>query len=368
MPVVHFGFWTEVLDKWFDEGHLSKDELAQAKQGDGTPGEDLLARKLGFDCNYHSALYPNTGLMPPFDEKVIDVMPDGTRMVMNSMGVTYLQKDGAGSIPAEVDHALKGRREWDELFLPRLQFSPDRVDNALVKCGNEMTSFDAGGLEHLKSNESGDHMILHCGSLYGKLRDYLGMENLCYLAVDDEDLLIEMIDVIADLCYNSVKYVLESGAKIEIAHFWEDICFKNGPLVNPGFFAEKVGPHYRRITDLLRTYDINLVSLDCDGLIDKLIPVWIENGVNVMFPIEVGTWGASIKPWREMYGKSVRGVGGVMKHIFSEDYSSIDAEIERLKPLVGLGGYIPCPDHRIPSDAKWENVQYYCEQMREALS
>ena len=27
-------------------------------------------------------------------------------------------------------------------------------------------------------------------------------------------------------------------------------------------------------------------------------------------------------------------------------------------------GFIPCPDHRIAPDAKWENVQYYCEQMK----
>ena len=41
----------------------------------------------------------------------------------------------------------------------------------------------------------------------------------------------------------------------------------------------------------------------------------------------------------------------------------VDAEIERLRPLIELGGYIPCPDHRIAPDAKFENVQYYCEKM-----
>ena len=31
---------------------------------------------------------------------------------------------------------------------------------------------------------------------------------------------------------------------------------------------------------------------------------------------------------------------------------------------MALGGYIPCPDHRIPPDAKFENVQYYCDKMQ----
>lgn len=82
-----------------------------------------------------------------------------------------------------------------------------------------------------------------------------------------------------------------------------------------------------------------------------------------MFPIEVGTWDASIAPWREKYGKELRGVGGMNKNVFSHDFAAVDAEIERLKSLIALGGYIPCPDHRIAPDAKWENVRHYCEKM-----
>lgn len=55
-------------------------------------------------------------------------------------------------------------------------------------------------------------------------------------------------------------------------------------------------------------------SVDCDGLIDTLIPTWLNNGVNTMFPIEVGTWDANIKPWREKYSQQLRGVGGMSKY------------------------------------------------------
>jgi uroporphyrinogen decarboxylase len=132
-------------------------------------------------------------------------------------------------------------------------------------------------------------------------------------------------------------------------------------------FARKIGPHYKRITDLLHAHGVQLVSLDCDGKIDALVPIWLENGVNVMFPIEVGTWNANLRPWREKYGRELRGVGGMDKKVFAQDHAAIDVEVERLRPLVELGGYIPCPDHRIPLDAKWENVQYYCERMRQVF-
>ena len=86
-----------------------------------------------------------------------------------------------------------------------------------------------------------------------------------------------------------------------------------------------------------------------------------------MFPIEVGTWDANIAPWRKKYGRELRGVGGMNKTVFARDKAAVDAEIERLKPLIDLGGYIPCPDHRIAPDAKYELVAYYCEQFRKTF-
>ena len=71
------------------------------------------------------------------------------------------------------------------------------------------------------------------GSLLGRIRDWLGVVGLSYILVDDEKLLDEMIQTVADLCYKQAEYILSKGAKFDFAHFWEDICFKNGPLVNP---------------------------------------------------------------------------------------------------------------------------------------
>ena len=44
--------------------------------------------------------------------------------------------------------------------------------------------------------------------------------------------------------------------------------------------------------------------------------------------------------------------------------SSEAAELAKHCMDIDLGGFIPCPDHRIAPDAKFELVQYYCELMR----
>ncbi len=351
IPIVSFGYWNETLDKWAIEGHITKEEAdGYAKQGDNSPADKSIMKKLGFDFNWACSYGAAYDLFPYFEQQLIEQREDGHQIIRDGSGLIVLVKPGIISIPSEIGTSLTDRKAWEEMYLPRLQFSKDRIN------------FET--LESFTDNKNRDLPAgLYLGSLMGRIRDLLGVEHLSYLYADDEDLYKEIIDTFGNLSYEIIKTVLETGAKFDYAHYWEDICFKNGPLVAPSVFDELVGPHYKRNNELLNKHGIDIISVDCDGLIDSLIPTWLENGVNTMFPIEVGTWNASLTPWREKYGKELRGVGGMNKTVFAIDYKAVDEEIERLKPIIELGGYIPCPDHRIAPDAIFENVQYYCEQL-----
>jgi len=351
-PVVSFGYWNETVQKWAMEGHITQDEAeGYCRFGDNSDADNSIMRRQGFDFNWNSCHGGNSGLKPAFEVQILEEKPDKSLIIRNEDGLITQVKPGIVSIPAEIGTTLMDRQAWEEFYLPKLQWDPARVNAEYFKT--------------FASTENRQIPIgIHCGSLIGSIRNLLGVEQLSYLYVDDEDLYVEIIDTMANLAYKCVEEILKTGAKFDYGHFWEDICFKNGPLVTPYSFEEYVAPHYKKITSLLKQYVIDIVSVDCDGCIDKLVPIWLENGVNTMFPIEVGTWKASIAPWREQYGKELRGVGGMDKTVFARDYKAIDDEIERLKRLVDLGGFIPCPDHRIAPDAKWENVQYYCEKMQ----
>lgn len=352
MPIVSFGYWGETVQKWADEGHITREEAdGYCRYGDNSEADRAIMKRLGFDFNWNSCYGGNVGLYPAFDRKVLEQKADGGQVIRDEQGLIVLVKPGVVSIPAEIGTTLTDREVWEKEYLPRLQWEAERIDTSLF--------------ESLKDDSQRQLPVgLHCGSLMGYMRNLLGVEELSYLYVDDPELYEEIANTLAGLCYQSVKAILETGAKFDYAHFWEDICYKNGPLVSPDGFRQIIGPHYRKITNLLKEHGVDIVSVDCDGWIDALLPIWLENGVNTMFPIEVGTWNASIAPWREKYGKDLRGVGGMNKTVFARDYQAVDQEVERLRPLMELGGYIPCPDHRIAPDAKFENVQYYCEKMK----
>ena len=172
------------------------------------------------------------------------------------------------------------------------------------------------------------------------------------------------MDAYADMQYACVKAILETGAKFDFAHFWEDICFNSGPLLSPEIFRELCAKHYKKRTDLCHAYGIDIISLDCDGVTEHLLPVWYENGVNTMFPIEVGTWGDQFEAARRKFGPGMLGVGAMDKTVLRQDRAAVDRELEKIRRLTALGGFIPCPDHRLMPGTKFELVQYYAEEIK----
>ncbi|MBP5274787.1 MAG: hypothetical protein ILO36_07615 [Abditibacteriota bacterium] len=351
LPVVHFSYWTQTVEKWAREGHIPRDIM---ETGDSGAIFGYVNRALGWDQDFGNAVsFFNMGLFPGFAPKVVRELADGSKHVMNGDGVTELHKPGAVSIPAEIEHLLKDRASWEEHYLHRVRFTMERYnDDPALKAVVEDPGRDF-------------HLGLHAGSIYGTIRNWIGVVGTSYMMADDPGLLKEIIDAYADMQYKCVEYTLENVTdKFDAASMWEDICFNYGPLINPELFEKWCGPHYARLRRLFEAHGIDIIYLDCDGCIDKLVPVWVENGVNTMFPIEVGTWGGSYADFRNMCGKKVRGVGGMDKRVFAYDRKAVDREIERLKPIIDLGGFIPCPDHRIAPDAVYENVQYYVDRMQ----
>jgi len=221
MPVVHFGYWNETLDKWAAEGHITKEEAKTWT--DGNPSDVSIGEKLGFDCNWYCVFSPSYYPDPLFEREIIKEFPDGTKHVRDIFGVVVVEKPEAGSIPAEIEHLFKDRASWEKHYKTRYQWNKERVTKAGVLKNGEMIPFDEGGLEFLKSNERDYFYGLHCGSLFGHMRDVIGVENISYLFVDDEKLYDEVLQTASDLCYENVKFALESGAKFDFGHFWEDI-------------------------------------------------------------------------------------------------------------------------------------------------
>ena len=70
---------------------------------------------------------------------------------------------------------------------------------------------------------------------------------------------------------------------------------------------------------------------------------------------------------RRRFGKDLRMWGGIDKRVLARGKNHIDAELERVKPLIEEGGYVAHPDHSLPPDVPLENFLYFMERLRSVV-
>jgi len=143
------------------------------------------------------------------------------------------------------------------------------------------------------------------------------------------------------------------------------MCYGSGPLISPETFRRVIQPAYTQVCGLCREHGVDTIWVDTDGKLDQLIPPFLEAGVNCMYPFEVGTWGADPIEYRRRFGRRLLMAGGFDKRLLARGPEAIEPEIERLKPLVDEGGYLPFCDHYVPPDVSLESFLFYIGKARE---
>lgn len=343
-PLFDFGYWEETITRWQKEGMPQEFKVENAHRFFGLDfyeGEPVFATGT------------NAGLIPPFEEIVLEDRGD-SQVAQQADGVRVLRKKPSDTIPAHLGHLLTDRQSWLEHYKPRLDPThPRRMPADLAERVNLWSQPDFGEL-----------VVPWVGGLYGWIRDWMGVEAVSLVVYDDPAFFEEMIETLADCKYATLERLLSSGAKIDACAFWEDMCYNAGPLLSPSHFKKYMSPHYRRINDLLDRYGVDIRWVDCDGNIEKLIPLWLESGIQCIMPLEIGAWGSDPLKYRQQYGKDFRMMGGFSKRILAGSFKEIEHEVQRLTPLIEEGGFIGFCDHLVPPDVPLENYLYFTKLIR----
>lgn len=199
---------------------------------------------------------------------------------------------------------------------------------------------------------------------FWQLREWLGFENLCMLFHDNIKLVQEMIRFwevfVTRLLENVFKYIVPDYIKIN-----EDMAFKGFSMISPAMVRQYLFPTWKKWGQLIHDAGCPVYSVDSDGFIEELIPIWIEAGINACEPIEVAA-GCDIVKFRKLFGKKMAYIGGVDKRKIAEGGEVIKKEIDYLRPVIEEGGYIPGCDHGVPADVPWENYVFYVKLLAEA--
>jgi len=284
----------------------------------------------------------------------------------DSRSVTYRASNGtierklkySATIPEHLGYTLKDRDSWERHYKWRLD--PDHPD----RLADDLDERFAGQTDDVRTWP----LRVSAGSMFGELREWMGLEGVTYIQLDDPPLFAEMIRTIGDCIVQTLERHLgrarRLGVTFDYASMWEDMCCAQGPLLSLKPFRELLVPHYRRISQTLRRFGCDLIMLDSDGDVRPLLADWVKSGVNITFPLEVGRWGQDPVAVRKEYGKELRIAGGFDKHILVRGQDAIAAEIDRLSPLVEEGGFVPFCDHRVPPNVPLENYHFYVRRAK----
>ncbi|OGV86812.1 MAG: hypothetical protein A3K19_00725 [Lentisphaerae bacterium RIFOXYB12_FULL_65_16] len=337
MPVIHWTGWPETLERWKREG---LPEGANIHQFFGA-------------VPMWTGIGINLGLLPEFTEETLRETAE-YRVFRAKDGVIQQAWKQRSCIPHYMDFTLKTATDWPE-YKKRLQPDPARVPANLDQ---QIRNVDASGLP----------ILVGTASMMGWIRNWMGVENMSYLMYDAPDCYADMVNTLADLTCWGLDQVLPrmkaAGVTPDLGFGWEDICGKTGPLVSPTIFDRCVTQGYRKIRSKLNEFKVPLYGLDSDGMVEPLTPNWMDSGINLLFPIEPGTWGATPEHFRQRFGRELRMIGGYDKLVIEKGPAAIDAELQRHIPLLKEGGLVLMPDHLITPDTSLENYRYYLDQVR----
>jgi hypothetical protein len=335
---MEFGYWDENFQEWD----------IFVNNGIRDNGE----ADLFFNFDRIDNLGGNTWMHPAFESRQVDETPT-TRILIDGNGLyKEVPKDGHDTIPRYLRASIVTPDDWQREKALRFDrhHPARRVDvEALRRAHPPTRDYPLG---------------VYCGSMMGRIRDMLTFEGIALAIFDYPDMLEDMVETACVLVEDFLDQVL-GKIDFDYASGWEDICFKNGPIVTLDFFRHVVVPRYKRIGARLHRHGIDIWYTDCDGDVRPLLPGFLEAGINCLFPYEVNSCAHPVDLLNE-YGRDLRIMGGVDKMELAKGPAAIRKYLESLVPAVERGGYIPFCDHRCPPNVKPVDYLYYLD-LKEAM-
>ena len=357
--------WPETENKWRSQGYEGP-ELGW--HGEGLPSRFGLDELLRVDPWY--------GPVPEFEYTLIEE-DEETRIYINHEGIMMreFKEHSDTSMPQFLKFPVETHDDFDSFSKERLTLNADKrlpVEwKKQLAEGRLHSVAGASNVTAVSGNQASaaasDDPPRFCwadrwGGFFGSLRNMMGVQNLCLAFYDQPQLIERMMEERADRIIEITAEVL-NYTRIDMFGYWEDMAYNHGPLLDPEMYRKFALKHYRRVNDWLRSQGIDCIWLDSDGDVSSLIPIWLDSGINVLWPFECQS-GMDVSEVRSVYGRDLALMGGIDKRSLIRGGGEMKQQVDRVMPLVEEGGYIPELDHSVPPDVSWPNFCEYVEYLK----
>ncbi|MEM4461914.1 MAG: uroporphyrinogen decarboxylase family protein [Candidatus Bathyarchaeia archaeon] len=327
------GFWVETVNRW---------------RGEGLPAGVDVYDYFGFDKRESFPM--DYGPIPRFIPRVLEEN-DRYRIEVNDMGITMRVLKTSTSMPTFINFPVKNWSDWIRI---RGRFDPRDIRRYPKTWSPELIDY----------YRVTDRVVgLSMPGFFGQARYFMGLERLLISFYRDPGLIHDIMDFWADFLVEASRDIVEN-VKLDYVSIWEDMCYNRGPHISPKLFEEFMLPCYKKLTGFLRSRGIDIIMVDTDGNHEVLNDLFVEGGVNCLYPLEAAA-GMDAVRLRERYGEKLLMIGNIDKRVLATGGSALRREVERKIKLTEEGGYIVSVDHAVSADISFRNYVEYITIVRE---
>jgi len=352
------GWWPETINRWYGEGLPIGVEVKDYFGFDPVGGDKRAETELfwRFTQLRGEVGFPEPidfGPIPRFIAKTVEEN-ERYEVGFDEWGIKKKTLKTSRSMPSFIDFPVKTRGDFEKM---KKRYDPKDPKRYPKTWSPELVEF----------YETADYPIgIGFPGFFGLPRQFMGLENLLLSFYRDPKFIHEILDFWADFVIETAERAVQE-ARIDYANIWEDMGYNKGPHISPRLFEEFLLPRYREVTGFLKKSGVEIIMVDSDGDMNVLIPLFLEGGVNCMYPFEARA-NMNVANLRKLYGKKLALIGGIDKLALIEGKEAIRKEVESKVPsLAEEGGYIPSIDHLVPPDVPFENYRYYIELLKSHL-
>ncbi len=190
--------------------------------------------------------------------------------------------------------------------------------------------------------------------------DLRGMAEFMLDMAMNEDFAFHLLNRVTETINGLLKGYLEAaGDTIDMIELpGDDYASNENLLISPVMFRRYIKPALTQLVTTIREYNADLkIMLHSDGMVEKLLPEFIDLGIDVLHPLEPvpALDQAAIKV---KYGSQLAFLGGIdIAHAMPGSREEVITEVrQRIAQLAPGGGYILAPANHLQADVPAENV------------
>jgi len=155
-------------------------------------------------------------------------------------------------------------------------------------------------------------------------------------------------------------FLAEVGDLIDIVMIGDDLAGQNGPLFSPDFYRKVVKPRQKKLVRHIKSLTKAKIWYHTCGCCFEYIPELIDNGIDVLNPVQIGLPNMEPQKLKDMFGSRISLWGGGIdaQHVLpfakpDEIRNHVKNNLEIFKPG---GGYIFNNVHNIQVGVPPENI------------